>query len=400
MPAAWSPKRRRASVRIYSASWSGLGWGGGIETTFRLSPAWETAKPRAVEYYRLVGPALGLLDPETAHRLTLRALAAGLVPAACDADSPRLAVSVWGRRFANPVGLAAGFDKDASAVTRLLGLGFGFVEAGTVTPRPQPGNPRPRVFRLRRDRAVINRLGFNSRGLDAFAARLATRPPSPGVVGANLGANRGSPDPIEDFAIGFRAVMELVDYVAVNVSSPNTPGLRDLQRRDPLARLLDTLVAVRAEAGGPAVPILVKIAPDLGDEEVAAIAEIVLDKQIDGMIVANSTIARGAALRGRHRRQAGGLSGAPLMAPSTALLAATYRLTGGRIPLVGVGGIASGADAYTKIRAGASLVQLYTALVYEGPGLISRIKSELGACLARDGFGHVAAAVGADAAGV
>ena len=201
-------------------------------------------------------------------------------------------MSVWGRRFANPVGLAAGFDKDASAVTRLLRLGFGFVEAGTVTPRPQPGNPRPRVFRLRRDRAVINRLGFNSRGLDAFAARLATRPPSPGVVGANLGANRGSPDPIEDFAIGFRAVMELVDYVAVNVSSPNTPGLRDLQRRDPLARLLDRLIAVRAEAGGRAVPILVKIAPDLDDEEVAAIAEVALDKRIDGMIVANSTIAR------------------------------------------------------------------------------------------------------------
>ena len=350
-----------------------------------------------MEFYRLVGPVLGLLDPETAHRLTLRGLAAGLVPAARDADSPRLAVSVWGRRFANPVGLAAGFDKDASAVGRLLGLGFGFVEAGTVTPRPQPGNPRPRVFRLRRDRAVINRLGFNSRGLDAFAAQLAARPPGPGVVGANLGANRGSPDPIEDFA-GFRAVLELVDYVAVNVSSPNTPGLRDLQRRDPLARLLDRLVAVRAEAGGRAVPILVKIAPDLGDEEVAAIAEVALDKQVDGMIVANSTIARSPGLRGRHRRQTGGLSGAPLMAPSTALLAATYRLTGGRVPLVGVGGIASGADAYAKIRAGASLVQLYTALVYEGPGLISRIKSELGACLARDGFDHVAAAVGVDAA--
>ena len=233
-----------------------------------------------MDLYRLVEPALGLLDPETAHDLILRLLEAGLVPAARHADSPRLALSVWGRRFANPIGLAAGFDKNARVVERSLALGFGFVEAGTVTPRPQPGNPRPRVFRLRPDRAVINRLGFNS---------------------------------------GFRAVRELVDYVAVNVSSPNTPGLRDLQQRDPLARLLDRLVGIRAESAGGAVPILVKIAPDLDHREVAAIADVVLDKQIDGVIVGNSTIARRADLQGRHRRQAGGLSGVPLLGPSFGL---------------------------------------------------------------------------------
>ncbi len=353
-----------------------------------------------MDFYRLVGPLLGLLDPETAHGLTLRALEAGLIPAARDADSPRLAVNLWGKRFANPVGLAAGFDKDARVVERMLGLGFGFVETGTVTPKPQPGNPKPRIFRLRRDRAVINRLGFNSGGLEAFVARLADRPRGGGVVGGNVGVNRGSTDPIEDYAIGFRAMQELVDYVTVNVSSPNTPGLRDLQRHDSLARLLDRLVNIRAEAEGGGVPILVKIAPDLEDEGVVAIADVVLDKQIDGVIVSNTTSVRNVDLRSRHRRQTGGLSGAPLLAPSTALLAEIYRLTGGRIPLIGVGGVASGADAYAKIRAGASLIQLYTALIYEGPGLISRIKSELDECLMRDGIDNIAAAVGMDVAEV
>ncbi len=353
-----------------------------------------------MDFYRLVGPLLGLLDPETAHGLTLRALEAGLIPAARDADSPRLAVNLWGKRFANPVGLAAGFDKDARVAERMLGLGFGFVETGTVTPKPQPGNPKPRIFRLRRDRAVINRLGFNSGGLEAFVARLADRPRGGGVVGGNVGANRGSTDPIEDYAIGFRAMQELVDYVTVNVSSPNTPGLRDLQRHDSLARLLDRLVNIRAEAEGGGVPILVKIAPDLEDEGVVAIADVVLDKQIDGVIVSNTTSVRNVDLRSRHRRQTGGLSGAPLLAPSTALLAEIYRLTGGRIPLIGVGGVASGADAYAKIRAGASLIQLYTALIYEGPGLISRIKSELDECLMRDGIDNIAAAVGMDVAEV
>ena len=278
----------------------------------------------------------------------------------------------------------------------MLSLGFGFVEAGTVTPQAQVGNPRPRVFRLYQDRAVINRLGFNSAGLDRFVARLRARTGASGVVGANLGANRGSPDPVEDYAVGFSAVRGLVDYVTVNISSPNTPGLRDLQQENALAGLLDRLVNIRARGAGASAPIVVKIAPDLDNDDVAAIAEVVLDKQIDGIIVSNTTIARPAELRARHRNQTGGLSGAPLLEPSTALLAQLYRLTGGRIPLIGVGGIASGADAYRKIRAGASLVQLYTALIYQGPGLISKIKRELDELLQRDGAANVAAMVGRD----
>ena len=350
--------------------------------------------------YRFTAPLLGLLDPETAHSLTLRALEVGLIPPARDADPPGLAIDLWGKRFANPVGLAAGFDKDARVIDRMLALGFGFVEAGTVTPEPQPGNPKPRIFRLRRDRAVINRLGFNSGGLDDFVARLTRRPPGNRIVGANIGANRDSPDLIEDYAIGFLAVHRLVDYVTVNISSPNTPGLRDLQQQDQLASLLDRLVSIRSGAADRSVQILIKIAPDLETEEAAGIAEVVLDKQIDGVIVSNTTIARDPGLRSSRSSETGGLSGTPLLPPSTALLADIYRLTAGRIPLIGVGGVASGKDAYDKIRAGASLIQLYTALVYEGPGLISRIKRELQACLARDGIDHVGAAVGTGVTGV
>ncbi len=363
---------------------------------FCLPPTGEPAKPRAVNLYGSIKPLLRMLNPETAHGLTMRALELGIVPASRDQDPPRLATKLWGKTFRNPVGLAAGFDKDARVINAMLSLGFGFVEAGTVTPQAQAGNPRPRVFRLYQDRAVINRLGFNSAGLDRFVARLRARTGASGVVGANLGANRGSPDPVEDYAVGFSAVRGLVDYVTVNISSPNTPGLRDLQQENALAGLLDRLVNIRARGAGASAPILVKIAPDLDDDDVAAIAEVVLDKQIDGIIVSNTTIARSAELRARHRNQTGGLSGAPLLEPSTALLAQLYRLTGGRIPLIGVGGIASGADAYRKIRAGASLVQLYTALIYQGPGLISKIKRELDELLQRDGAANVAAMVGRD----
>ena len=363
---------------------------------FCLPPTGEPAKPRVVNLYGSIKPLLRMLDPETAHGLTMRALELGIVPAPRDQDPPRLATKLWGKTFRNPVGLAAGFDKDARVINAMLSLGFGFVEAGTVTPQAQVGNPRPRVFRLYQDRAVINRLGFNSAGLDRFVARLRARTGASGVVGANLGANRGSPDPVEDYAVGFSAVRGLVDYVTVNISSPNTPGLRDLQQENALAGLLDRLVNIRARGAGASAPILVKISPDLDDDDVAAIAEVVLDKQIDGIIVSNTTIARPAELRARHRNQTGGLSGAPLLEPSTALLAQLYRLTGGRIPLIGVGGIASGADAYRKIRAGASLVQLYTALIYQGPGLISKIKRELDELLQRDGAANVAAMVGRD----
>jgi len=280
-----------------------------------------------------------------------------------------------------------------SAADALLGLGFGSVEIGSVTPRPQPGNPRPRVFRLPEDGAVINRYGFNSEGIDAVAARLARRARR-GVLGVNLGKNKETVDAADDYAKGAAALARFADYMVVNVSSPNTPGLRALQDR----AVLDGLLARVQEAmGAGAPPLLVKIAPDMAQEDLSDVAEVALARGLAGIIVSNTTIARPAELRGAARGEAGGLSGRPLLGPSTAVLREMRRLTGGRIALVGVGVIASGADAYAKIRAGASLVQLYTALVYEGPGLVARIRRELAALLRRDGFASVAQAVGADA---
>ena len=347
------------------------------------------------DFYALVRPLLRALPPESAHRLTLAVLAAGLGGGSLAPDPPILAQRVWGRHFPNPVGIPAGFDKDAIVPEALLRLGFGFVEIGTVTPLPQRGNPKPRVFRLAEDAALINRLGFNSGGLDGVVARLEARRDL-GIIGVNIGRNRDSPDAVADYAEGVRRTAALADYLVVNVSSPNTPGLRDLQARAPLEALLRQLLVTRSEAGS-SVPLLVKIAPDLSAEERADIAAVALATGIDGIVVANTTVARPAALRSRQAREAGGLSGRPLFAPSTALLAEMYRLTGGKLPLIGVGGIASGADAYEKIRAGASLVQLYTALVYQGPGLVPRIKQELTTLLARDGFATLAAAVGSAA---
>jgi dihydroorotate dehydrogenase len=344
--------------------------------------------------------ALHLLPPEAAHRLAVRALGYGLVPHRAADAWPRLATSLCGLALPNPVGLAAGFDKNAEAVAGLARLGFGFVEIGTVTPRPQAGNPKPRIFRLTPDRALINRLGFNNQGLRSVQARLAARKPSWGVVGANIGANRDAADPIEDYVTGLRGVYGLVDYVTVNVSSPNTPGLRRLQHGGHLDALLSSLIAARRdlhEAPAPKKPILLKIAPDLEADQEREIAETALSAGIDGLIVSNTTIARPAGLRGSHRQQTGGLSGAPLLTASTALLRRLYRLTEGRLPLVGVGGIASGADAYAKIRAGASAVQLYTALIYQGPAVVGRLLAELDALLARGGHSSVAAAVGSDA---
>ncbi len=343
---------------------------------------------------------LRLFPPESAHRLTIRTLAAGLVPAETAPDDPILATRVWNLDLPNPIGLAAGFDKNAEAFAATLGLGFGFVEIGSVTPRPQPGNPRPRLFRLAEDGAVINRLGFNNDGLQPVAARLRRRPsggPRCGIVGANLGKNRDSADAAADYAAGVAALAPLADYLVVNVSSPNTPGLRALQGREPLAHLIDAVLAARQRAVPTSPPpLLLKIAPDLTEEDKHDIAEVALAAPVDGLIVSNTTIARPADLRGRHAGEAGGLSGRPLFKPSTAVLADMYLLTGGRLPLVGAGGVASGADAYAKIRAGASLVQFYTALIYAGPGLVRRIKRELAACLRADGFASVADAVGAD----
>ncbi len=339
------------------------------------------------------------LPPEAAHRATLRGLAMGLASHSRTPDPARLAVRLWGRLFPNPVGLAAGFDKNAEVPDAILALGFGFTEVGTVTPKPQPGNPKPRLFRLEEDRAVINRLGFNSDGLDIVQRRLAKRRERRGVgigpVGANIGRNRTTADEIEDYVQGVRTLAPLVDYLVVNISSPNTPGLRELQRKNAVERLIERVLPARAEAmPNDPPPLLIKIAPDLTPEERSDLAQAALGGGVDGLIIANTTVARPDGLRSGNAHEPGGLSGRPLMAPSTQLIAEMARLTGGRIPIIGVGGISSGADAYAKIRAGASLVQLYTALTFDGPGLVQRIKRELDALLARDGFATVAEAVG------
>ncbi len=349
--------------------------------------------------FDLARPLLHALEPEAAHRLTLWALGRGLVPAARGGDDRSLGCRLWDLDFPNPVGLAAGFDKNAEVAERMLDLGFGFVEVGTITPEPQAGNPQPRVFRLAEDGAVINRLGFNNQGLERVARRLSRRRHR-GIIGANLGAGRQSREPIADYATGLKAVAGLVDYVAINVSSPNTPGLRALQGREALDALCEAVLAARAEvtpAGGRAVPVLVKIAPDLEPAEREAIAEVALARRIDGMIVANTTVGARQNLKDQRREETGGLSGAPLFAPSTALLREMYGLVGAAMPLIGIGGVDSGRAAYAKIRAGASLVALYTALVYQGPGLVKTIKGELVRLLERDGFRHVGDAVGVDA---
>ncbi len=354
-----------------------------------------------IDLYPLLGPILRALPPETAHRVSIRALAAGLVPRDRRADDPILSVDLWGRRLPNPIGVAAGFDKGAEVLEAVLDLGFGLVEAGTVTPRPQPGNPRPRLFRLPEDRAVINRFGFNSEGLAVAEARMARIPREGrrGLIGANVGKNKDSEAAGPDYAAGVRRLAPYSDYLVANVSSPNTPGLRELQRREALLALLaevKTALAETVRAAGIARPaLLIKIAPDLTPAEREDLAAVLRDVSgVDGVIIGNTTVSRPPGLRGPHTAEAGGLSGKPLMALSTEVLADLYRLTGGRVPLIGCGGVSSGEDAYAKIRAGATLVQLYTALVYEGPALVGRIKRDLAALLRRDGFASVAAAVG------
>jgi dihydroorotate dehydrogenase len=340
------------------------------------------------------------MDAERAHRLAVRALRYGLVPRSPVHPDPLLGVDLWGLRFANPLGLAAGFDKNAEVADAMLAMGFGFVETGTITPQPQAGNPRPRLFRLPAEEAVINRFGFNNDGLASVVHRLAARRRAGhrGIVGGNVGPNRNATDPQADCAAAVTALASVVDYLVVNVSSPNTPGLRALQRRTELARLLEQVCAARdgVRAG---TPLLIKIAPDLSPEQRADIAEVALTAGIDGLIATNTTTERPSSLTGRHRHEEGGLSGRPLFTRSTEVLADFYRLTGGRLPLVGVGGVSSGADAYVKIRAGASLVQLYTALVYHGPALVGRIARDLANLLRRDGYASVADAVGADLGG-
>jgi dihydroorotate dehydrogenase len=341
--------------------------------------------------HNLATRALRTLDPEDAHGLSIRALEAGLGPRA-GRDDPILATEVAGLSLPNPIGLAPGFDKNAQVFGPMLRAGFGFVECGTVTPRPQYGNPRPRLFRLSEDQAVINRMGFNNQGLEAFAARLAGR--GPGVVGANIGANKDSEDRIGDYVLGLKGLWGLASYFTINISSPNTPGLRALQTRAALEELLGRLAEARDTLPPEGrAPMFLKVAPDLEEGEVEAIVETVAANGLAGIIVANTTITR-PPLKSRFAGETGGLSGAPLMGLSTAKLRELAAASAGRLVLIGAGGVASGADAYAKIRAGAAAVQLYSALVFEGPGLVQRIKRELAACLRRDGFTDLKGAVG------
>jgi dihydroorotate dehydrogenase len=339
----------------------------------------------------LAARALRVLPAEDAHALTILGLKAGLGPRAA-ADDAALASVVAGLPLPNPVGLAAGFDKNAEVAGAMLAAGFGFVECGTVTPRPQPGNARPRLFRLSQDGAAINRMGFNNVGLDAFAANIVR--PRRGVVGANIGANKDAADRIGDYVAGLTRLWGLADYFTVNVSSPNTPGLRALQTGDALAELLGRLDEARRGLAGHA-PVFLKVAPDLGEAEVEAIAEAVAGAGFDGVIVSNTTLSRPDGLTSVHRGEAGGLSGAPLMSLATRVLSQFHAAGRGRFTLIGAGGIASGADAYAKIRAGAAAVQLYSALVFRGPSLVAAIRRDLAARLAADGFATVADAVGA-----
>lgn len=335
--------------------------------------------------------ALHRLDPETAHGLSLSALRCGLVPLPGVVTSPRLKTTVAGLDLANPVGLAAGYDKNAVALGALARAGFGFLEVGAATPRPQPGNPRPRLFRLSEDRAAINRFGFNNEGMEEVAARLAHRPRTL-PIGLNLGANKDSADRAADFARVLTVCGPVADFVTVNVSSPNTEKLRDLQGPAALSALLAGVMEARAGLARQ-IPVFLKIAPDLTPDELAGIAEVALASGLSGIIATNTTLSRDG-LRSGHKGEAGGLSGAPLFEKSTRVLARLSELTAGRLPLIGVGGIGSAEQAYQKIRAGASAVQLYTALVYEGISLPGRIARGLDALLSRDGFASVAEAVG------
>jgi len=351
----------------------------------------------------MASPILFMLPAEVAHRFSLWSLKSGLVAGYSNSQHKSLATEFCGLSLQNPIGLAAGYDKDCDVPSELLNLGFGFVEAGTVTPRPQPGNLKPRLFRLTKDEAIINRLGFNSSGHIEFSRSLeywrAGNPKD--ILGVNIGKNKDSKDAVADYVAGVRRFAAAASYLVVNISSPNTPGLRDLQSRSELRELTVATIEARNEVatqseGGRRCPLLIKIAPDLDEEVLADIADIASGSSVDGIIATNTTVERPDGLRSALTAEAGGLSGRPLSAPSTRILGKLYRLTEGKIPLIGVGGVFSGRDAYKKILAGASLVQIYTSLIYRGPRIASIICSELATCLASDGFDSVYDAVGAN----
>lgn len=345
--------------------------------------------------FDLARPMLFAFPPEDAHELTLKSLEMGFYPRAAGPDDPLLAVDLWGLEFANPLGIAAGFDKDARVADAVLGMGCGFAEVGTTTPLAQLGNPPPRVFRLAADRGVINRLGFNNGGHEAALARLKARA-ARGIVGVNLGANKDASDRTADYVLGLEAFYDLASYFTVNISSPNTSGLRDLQAPAALDELLSRVMAARAalvETGKPKRPVVVKIAPDIAEADIAPVTERLLAHAVDGIAVSNTTLARDG-LTDANARETGGLSGRPLFHRSTVMLARVYEATGGRVPLIGIGGIDSGEAALAKIEAGATLLQLYTGLIYEGPGLIARIKERLATHARRAGVRSITALAG------
>jgi dihydroorotate dehydrogenase len=346
--------------------------------------------------YKHAAPMLYKIAPETLHKIAITALKSGLMVKRAPVNDPILNQTIWGLDFYNPVGLAAGFDKNAEVPDAILKQGFGFTEVGSVTPRAQPGNPQPRLFRLLEDKAVINRMGFNNEGLYAVAERLKKRQRK-GIVGANLGKNKMQEDAVSDYVVGTRALAPLSDYLVVNVSSPNTPGLRALQSKDQLAELLKAVMGARNEVvADNKVPLLLKVAPDLTDEDKTDIVDVAIETGIDGMIVTNTTIERPDSLRSEHRAEGGGLSGQPLFEPSTQVLKEIAKIVDRRFPLIGVGGISNADQAYEKIRAGASLVQLYTALIYDGLDLVEVINKGLVERLMVDGFTNIKQAIGAD----
>ncbi len=334
----------------------------------------------------LARPLLYALDPEQAHELTLKSMEAGIYPRPSAPDDARLGVNVWGQNFPNPLGIAAGFDKDARVPGAVLGMGFGCAEIGSVTPLPQDGNPRPRVFRLIRDRALINRLGFNNAGHAAALARLRHARPE-GVLGVNVGANKDAADRAADYVAGVRAFYDVASYFTVNISSPNTPGLRDLQAPAALDELVLRVLQAReamVAAGRPRRPVVVKLAPDIAEDDLEPIVRVLEARGVDGIAVSNTTLAREKLGDAALAKEAGGVSGRPLFHRSTVVLARVHRLTGGHIPLIGIGGIDCGEAAIAKLEAGATLLQLYTGLIYEGPGLLGRIKQEMVARLERE----------------
>lgn len=351
------------------------------------------------DLYKLARPLLFRMDAEKAHNLTLTLMKKGLVPSCSAIDDPALEIDLWGLKFPNPVGISAGFDKNAEVIAPALKLGFGFVEAGTVTPKPQHGNPKPRIFRDPSNEAVINAMGFPNGGMkvfkDNFEKFLSAKSRPKGIVGLNIGMNKSQTEPAKDYGVLIKTLAPLADYITINISSPNTPGLRDLQKREPLTALLNAVKEEREKAcGAHPPPILLKLAPDLDEAQCEELVETVMDSGIEGLILANTTLDRPDYLPEEFRGRKGGLSGAPLTQKSTDIIGRFYKLTGGKLPIVGVGGISSGAQAYEKIKAGASLVQLYSGLVFKGPAVAHSINQDLLELLKADGYKNIREAVG------